>query len=154
MMTLEHGLIRTWRLPLFSALLILLRASARTFMRTILAARKDGGKRQEETLIEELADQEDGRLVPWNSHLVRAWLPGSFMGQKWEGRWENKIKRLFSPCKCPLEQQAIVWIHPLELREGQGGWMKPISYRQEMENTEQISTPEPHRVLLSFNLGN
>ena len=32
--------------------------------------------------------------------------------------------------------------------------MKPISYRQAMENTEQISTPEPHRVLLSFNLGN
>ena len=32
--------------------------------------------------------------------------------------------------------------------------MKPISYRQEMENTEQICTPEPHRVLLSFNLGN
>ena len=49
---------------------------------------------------------------------------------------------------------AIVWIHPSKLREGQGGWMKPISYRQEMENTEQICTPEPHRVLLSFNLGN
>ena len=32
--------------------------------------------------------------------------------------------------------------------------MKPISYRQEMENTEQICTPEPHKVLLSFNLGN
>ena len=49
---------------------------------------------------------------------------------------------------------AIVWIHSLELGEGQGGWMKPISYRQEMKNTEQISTPEPHRVILSFNLGN
>ena len=24
---------------------------------------------------------------------------------------------------------AIVWIHPLELRKGPGGWMKPISYR-------------------------
>ena len=43
-MTLEHGLIRTWHLPLFSALLILLRASARTFMHTIMATRKDGGK--------------------------------------------------------------------------------------------------------------
>ena len=31
--------------------------------------------------------------------------------------------------------------------------MKPISYREEMENTEQISTPEPHRVLFRFNLG-
>ena len=58
---------------------------------------------KEKTLIEESADQEDGRLVPWNNHLVRAWLPGSFMGQKWGGRWENNIKRLFSPCKCPLE---------------------------------------------------
>ena len=28
--------------------------------------------------------------------------------------------------------------------------MKPISYRQEMENTELISTPEPHRVLLNL----
>ena len=34
------------------------------------------------------------------------------------------------------------------------GWMKPISYRQEMENTEQICTLEPHGVLLSFNSGN
>ena len=32
--------------------------------------------------------------------------------------------------------------------------MKSISYRQEMENTEQICTPEPHGVLLSFNSGN
>lgn len=38
-MTLEHGLMRTWRLPRFSALLMLLRASARTFMRTIAAVR-------------------------------------------------------------------------------------------------------------------
>ena len=36
--------LRTWHLPLFSALLILLRASARTLMCTILAAWKDGGK--------------------------------------------------------------------------------------------------------------
>lgn len=43
-MTLEHGLMRTWRLPLFSALLMLLRASARTFIRTMVAAREDGRK--------------------------------------------------------------------------------------------------------------
>jgi len=36
MITLEHGLIRTWRLPRFSALLMDLRASLNTFMRTIL----------------------------------------------------------------------------------------------------------------------
>ena len=57
-------------------------------------------------------------------------------------------------CIHSLPWLVIIWIHPLALREGQGGWMKPISYRQAMENTEQISTPEPHRVLLSFNLGN
>ena len=63
---------------------------------------------------------------------------------------------LFLLCFCipSLPWLAIVWIHPLELREGQGGRRKPVSYRQEMENTEQICTPEPHRVLLSFNLGN
>ena len=57
-------------------------------------------------------------------------------------------------CIPSLPWLAILCIHPLELREGQGGWMKPISYRQEMENTELFSTSEPHRVLLSFNLGN
>ena len=57
-------------------------------------------------------------------------------------------------CIPSLPWLTTVWIYPLELREGQGCWMKPISYRQEMENTEQISTPEPNRVLLSFNLGN
>ena len=42
-MTLEHSLMGTWRLPLFSALLIFFRASARTFTHTIMEARKDGG---------------------------------------------------------------------------------------------------------------
>ena len=74
---------------------------------------------------------------------------------------QDPVWRLYQPlivffCFCipSLPWLVIVWIHPLEFREGQGCWMKPISYRQEMENTEQICTPEPHRVLLSFNLGN
>lgn len=37
MMTLELGLIRTWRLPAFSALLMALSASLRTEVLTILA---------------------------------------------------------------------------------------------------------------------
>lgn len=37
-MTLEQGLMRTWRFPRFSALLMLFRASARTFMRTMMPA--------------------------------------------------------------------------------------------------------------------
>lgn len=36
--TLEQGLMRTWRFPRFSALLMLFRASARTFMRTMMPA--------------------------------------------------------------------------------------------------------------------
>ena len=48
-----------------------------------------------------------------------------------------------------LREATVAW-----LREGQGGWMKPRSYRQEMKNTEQICTLEPHRILLSFNSGN
>ena len=49
---------------------------------------------------------------------------------------------------------VTVWIYPLELREDQGGWIKPISYRQEMEYTEEICTPESHRVLHGFSSGN
>jgi hypothetical protein len=37
--------MRTWRLPLFSALLMLLRASARTFISTMVAAKEDGRKK-------------------------------------------------------------------------------------------------------------
>lgn len=40
--TLEHGLIRTWRLPLFSVLLIFLRETARTFMCIIITAKRGG----------------------------------------------------------------------------------------------------------------
>ena len=46
---------------------------------------------------------------------------------------------LFLLCFCipSLPWLTIVWIHPLELREGQGVWRKSISYRQEKENREQ-----------------
>lgn len=40
-MTLEEGLIRTWRLPAFSALLMALRASLSTEVLTILAVARD-----------------------------------------------------------------------------------------------------------------
>lgn len=44
-LTLEHALIRTWHLPLLLALLMLLIAPAKTFMRTIMATLRNGGKR-------------------------------------------------------------------------------------------------------------
>lgn len=45
-MALECGLLRTWRLPFFSALLMLLKTSARTFMRTTEMQQEDGRKRK------------------------------------------------------------------------------------------------------------
>ena len=46
-----------------------------------------------------------------------------------------KAALLFPDCSslisASLPWLTIVWICPLELREGLGGWMKPISYKQE-----------------------
>ena len=67
-MTLEHGQISTWHLPLFSALLILLRASAKTFMRTILAARKDGGKRTGQMIFWWICGGEGGLSILFLRH--------------------------------------------------------------------------------------
>ena len=41
----------------------------------------------------------------------------------------------------PLPQLATVWIFSLELREGHGGCMKPISCNQEMGDTERLLCP-------------
>ena len=45
-------------------------------------------------------------------------------------------------CIPSLPWLATVWTCPLELREGHGGWMKPISYKQGMRDTERICTQE------------
>ena len=39
--------------------------------------------RQGICLFRKLADGEDGRLTSQNNYLVRAWMPGSFMDQRW-----------------------------------------------------------------------
>ena len=44
-------------------------------------------------LFQELVDREDGRLAPQNNHLVRAWLPGSFMDQRRGGVGGEEIKQ-------------------------------------------------------------
>ena len=97
----------------------------------------------------------------WNDHPPPGWGFKDIVMYISLSRNQDPVWRLYQPlivffCFCIpcLPCLAIVWNHPLEFREGQGCWMKPISYRQEMESTEQIYTPEPHRVLLSFNLGN
>ena len=46
---------------------------------------------KEETLIGDPADQEDGRLVPQNNHLIGVWMPGCFIAQRWrEVRKQSK----------------------------------------------------------------
>jgi len=79
--------------------------------------------------------------------LQYSWLENSMDREAW---WAT-VHRI---AKSRTRLSDLTVTFTLELREGQRGWMKPTSYRQEMENTEQISTPEPHKVLLSFNLGN
>ena len=54
---------------------------------------------------------------------------------------------LMSFCSRFLPWLAAVWIHPLEFRELQGGWMKPISYKQE---TGDLYLEWHHGVLLHF----
>lgn len=40
---------------------------------------------------------------------------------------------------CP--RSATVWMDPLEPREGHGGWMRPISWKPEMWDTEKAFVP-------------
>ena len=42
------------------------------------------------TLFKKLADQEDGRLMSQNNHLMGAWMLGSFIEQRGEGGEEVK----------------------------------------------------------------
>ena len=44
------------------------------------------------TLFGKPADQEDSGLSPQNNHLFRAWMPGSFIDQRW-GELRSKVKR-------------------------------------------------------------
>ena len=53
---------------------------------------RDEVLRQEETLVGELADQQDGRLAPQNNHLIGVWMPGSFIEQRERGNEELKSK--------------------------------------------------------------
>ena len=45
--------------------------------------RRQGVKARNTTLFRKPADREDGRLTSQNNHLVEAWMPGSFMDQRW-----------------------------------------------------------------------
>jgi len=47
----------------------------------------------------------EGRLAPQNKHLVRAWLPGPFMDQRWQGSEAIKKKTIQS-LQMSLEWQA------------------------------------------------
>jgi len=64
----------------------------------------------------ELPDQEDGRLAPQNNQLVGAWLPSSFMDQRWRGgeEWSKKtIQSLqMSPRMASLRQGNVLVLLP------------------------------------------
>ena len=60
------------------------------------------------------------------SACTGAWLPGSFMDQRKERRWGKESKKLFNPCKCPLEWQASgrgVFSF-ISLQSFTGGWLR------------------------------
>ena len=42
------------------------------------------------TLFGKTTDQEDGRLMSQNNHLIQVWMPGSFIEQRW--RWAGGEK--------------------------------------------------------------
>jgi len=50
---------------------------------------------KEETLIRELAYQEDARLAHQNNHLIGIWMPGTFIDQRW-GEVRNQGKKAIS----------------------------------------------------------
>ena len=63
-------------------------------------------------LVGELTDQEDSRLKSQNNHLVRVWIPGSFMDQRWGMGGEKKLRRPLilqvSPRMASLRQEGVL----------------------------------------------
>ena len=45
------------------------------------------------TLFRKLANWKDGRLESQSNHLVRVWMPGSFMKSGTENQWGTEVKR-------------------------------------------------------------
>ena len=74
---------------------------------------------------------EQQQHIPWGGSRT---LHGGFAFVSW----------LFLPCLYipSLPWLVTIWICPLELMEGQGGWMQPVSYKQGMEDTERIYIQE------------
>ena len=57
------------------------------------------------TLSGKLDDLEDGRLMSQNNCLVRVWMPGSFMDQRWR-EMRKQSKKAISSCKYLREWEA------------------------------------------------
>ena len=56
---------------------------------------RDEGLRQERDFIWGPTDREDGRLAPQSNHLIGAWMPGSFIDQRW-GEVRKQSKKAFN----------------------------------------------------------
>ena len=72
--------------------------------------------------IQELADGEDGRLVPQNNHLVRAWLPGSCMDPRW-GWVRGKVRKSSTKTIQSLQES----LRRASLRQGDVSASPPYS---------------------------
>ena len=68
----------------------------------------------------------------WSKPQTLRWFLGkSFYGQNLG--WGDFLGcSSFVSTFPPFPDEQLFWICLLELRQGQGGWMKPISYKQEM----------------------
>ena len=79
--------------------------------------------------VREPADSEHGRLVPQNSHLVGAGLPGSFMDQRWGGVRKQRKKTIqslqMSPRMASLRQGDVLVLLPCSLSQV-GGSGRPL----------------------------
>jgi len=54
--------------------------------------KRRGVEARNTTLFGKLPDQEDGRLMSQNNHLIGIWMPGSFIDQRW-GKVRKQSKK-------------------------------------------------------------
>ena len=57
------------------------------------------------TLFRKPADREDGRLISQSNHLVRVWMPVSFMDSERERERERERSKEELKSKCRIERE-------------------------------------------------
>ena len=86
-----------------------------------------GAEARNTTLLGKLADGEDSRLTSRRNHLVRVWMPVSFIQHR-AGRWGNKVKRLLiwqiSPGMASLRRRCVTFSLPVSHPQVDRSWTK------------------------------